>query len=97
MLATCWQHVGNMVVARSQHAGNILLSLLKIETFSQKCPLSSPYSVLLGARLVAIRAQKYDFTPNSPVLINSNSLFSACSAKAVDALTEQLGGNRWAA
>ena len=64
MLETCWQH-----------AGNVLLSLLKIETFFFKnvlSPLStllstlssllstlSPYLVLLGARLEAIRAQKY--------------------------------------
>ena len=59
MLATCWQHAGNMLATYLQHAGNILLSL-NIETFFKnvRCPLSSPYSVLLGGWLVAIRAQK---------------------------------------
>ena len=72
MLATCWQHAGNMLATCLQHAGNNKAFSQGPETFSQgpeafmmetggpfeNCSLSSAYSVLLGARLGAIRAQK---------------------------------------
>ena len=65
MLATCWQHAGNMLATCLQHAGNNKAFSQGPEAFIietggpfENCPLSSAYSVLLGARLGAIRAQE---------------------------------------
>ena len=68
MLATYWQHADNMLATYWQHAGNMLATyccpeaiIMETEDPFKNCPLSSsvsPYSVLLGARLGAIRAQK---------------------------------------
>ena len=57
MLASCWQHAGNMLATCWCPEAIIM----ETEDPFENCPLSSsssPYSVLLGARLGAIRAQK---------------------------------------
>ena len=70
MLVTSWQHAGNMLATYWQHAGNMLATcwcpeaiITETEDPFENCPLSSsssvtPYSLLLGARLGAICAQK---------------------------------------
>ena len=67
MLAICWQHAGNMLATIRLFFRVQRLLLWKLEVLSKTVlchhPLSSlssvsPYSVLLGARLGAIRAQK---------------------------------------
>ena len=67
ILATCWQRAGNMLATCWQHGGSKVTTCWQHIAFitenrdflsKMSFPLSSPYSVLLGARLVAIRAQK---------------------------------------
>ena len=66
MLATCWQQACNMLATCWQHADNNKAFSQGPEAFImetggpfENCPLSSAYSVLLGARLGAIPAQKF--------------------------------------
>ena len=57
MLATCWQHAGNNKAFPQGPEAFIVGTGGPFEN----CPLSSGYSVLLGARLGANRVQKVSY------------------------------------